>query len=358
MVGWSLIGEGTVHAFRWQNGIIQSLGTLGGEASYAYGVSADGSVVVGFSKDLYGRDRAFKWTEQTGMQDLGTLGGDHSYAYDVSANGSVIVGASHTRDWLYRACLWEHGIIRDLGTLGGLASFANAVSADGRKIVGYSYPANSAHYHAFLWDSGVMQDLGRLDDENSFATGISADGSVIVGWLGTERFGVPRAFVVVQSTSIRDIGSPAVAFAASEDGLVIVGSKVYTNPAGTSAVRWMYDRASGLYRIQDLNSVYEDLLTDGSILLTAVSVSPNGRYIVGYGYNAATRRYEGYLLDTGAPPITGDVNRDGCVDDADLLSVLFSFGRSGANLPEDVGGDGVVDDADLLTVLFNFGVGC
>ncbi len=54
----------------------------------------------------------------------------------------------------------------------------------------------------------------------------------------------------------------------------------------------------------------------------------------------------------------GDVNGDGCVDDADLLAVLFAFGQTGSNLPEDITRDGVVDDADLLTVLFNFGSGC
>ncbi|MFN7162030.1 MAG: DVUA0089 family protein [Fimbriimonadales bacterium] len=54
----------------------------------------------------------------------------------------------------------------------------------------------------------------------------------------------------------------------------------------------------------------------------------------------------------------GDVNLDGCVDDADLLAVLFAFGNTGTFLPEDVTCDGVVDDADLLTVLFAFGQGC
>jgi hypothetical protein len=54
----------------------------------------------------------------------------------------------------------------------------------------------------------------------------------------------------------------------------------------------------------------------------------------------------------------GDVNLDGCVDDADLLQVLFAFGRTGAGLPEDINCDQVVDDADLLQVLFSFGSGC
>jgi hypothetical protein len=53
-----------------------------------------------------------------------------------------------------------------------------------------------------------------------------------------------------------------------------------------------------------------------------------------------------------------DVNRDGTVDDADLLAVLFAFGQSSRLLPEDLNGDGIVDDADLLEVLFNFGSGC
>jgi hypothetical protein len=55
--------------------------------------------------------------------------------------------------------------------------------------------------------------------------------------------------------------------------------------------------------------------------------------------------------------LPGDVDGDGCVDDADLLQVLFAFGASGSN-PADVNGDSLVDDADLLIVLFNFGAGC
>jgi hypothetical protein len=48
----------------------------------------------------------------------------------------------------------------------------------------------------------------------------------------------------------------------------------------------------------------------------------------------------------------------GCVDDADLLAVLFAFGNTGSELPEDTNCDEVIDDADLLIVLFAFGEGC
>jgi len=54
--------------------------------------------------------------------------------------------------------------------------------------------------------------------------------------------------------------------------------------------------------------------------------------------------------------IPGDVDGNLCVDDADLLIVLFNFGNAGGQ--GDVNNDNIVDDADLLIVLFNFGAGC
>ena len=55
-------------------------------------------------------------------------------------------------------------------------------------------------------------------------------------------------------------------------------------------------------------------------------------------------------------PSGGDADGNGCVDDADLLQVLFAFGEAGD--AADVNCDGMVDDADLLEVLFAFGSGC
>jgi hypothetical protein len=117
------------------------------------------------------------------------------------------------------------------------------------------------------------------------------------------------------------------------------------------AFRWRRN-----HPIEDLNISYANLLTNGSILWSANAISPDGRYIVGWGYNATAAREEAFLLDTGFP-LRGDVDRNGCVEDADLLRVLFEFGRQGYR-NEDLNWDGTVDDADLLTVLFNFGSGC
>jgi probable HAF family extracellular repeat protein len=140
------------------------------------------------------------------------------------------------------------------------------------------------------------------------------------------------------------------AYAVSADGSVVVGWA--ENAAGQwRAVRWT---ASG--GVEDLNTTYASLLTNGSVLRRARAISPDGRYIVGWGTNAAEGRIEAFLLDTGFP-LRGDVDRNGCVDDADLLQVLFAFGGRGYR-NEDLNWDGTVDDADLLQVLFHFGSGC
>jgi probable HAF family extracellular repeat protein len=100
---------------------MQDLGTLGGRESVAYGVSADGAVVVGWAYNAAGQRRAFRWTVDGGMQDLGTLpGGRESEAYGVSADGSVVVGWAYNAAGQRRAFRWTvDGGMQDLGTLGG-----------------------------------------------------------------------------------------------------------------------------------------------------------------------------------------------------------------------------------------------
>jgi len=82
------------------------------------------------------------------------------------------------------------------------------------------------------------------------------------------------------------------AYGVSADGSVVIGYA--HNAAGQwSAFRWT--AAGGM---EDLNTTYASLLIRRSVLFEARAISPDGRYIVGTGYNAATGRPEAYLLDT------------------------------------------------------------
>jgi probable HAF family extracellular repeat protein len=136
---------------------MQFIGTLGGLTSEAFGVSADGSVVVGRSTNAGNFRRAFRWTAAGGMQDLGTLGGFESAAYDVSADGSVVVGDSTTTSGMTRAFRWTASTgMQDLtaiyaNSIGGdsYLQYANAVSGNGLHIVGYGYNRRNNRYEGY-----------------------------------------------------------------------------------------------------------------------------------------------------------------------------------------------------------------
>jgi len=399
----------------WSQGpSIRWLGTLGGDWSSAFGVSADGSVVVGRSRNSTGQEIAFRWTALGGMQSLGTFGGDRSGAVSVSANGNIVVGWAYDAQGRWRAFRWENNQMQDLGTLGGTVSEAWGVSADGSVIVGYAADSQG-RWRACRWANGAVTALFGSDwvYPHSWAWDVSDDGSVIVGAEAKYDYNYDfwrlRAFRWRQGSkqSFRD----GEAFAVSADGTVAAGRydviqrdcydeyDCYYYIAGEYAFRTTWSNNTyntqtmrlGNYSfghsafdvsadgsivvgtsdgkafrwtqsgVEDLNVTYANLLTNGSRLISAFAISRNGRYIVGVGYNGATRRDEAFLLDTGSrcTPHNGDADNNGCIDDADLLAVLFAFGNTGSDLGRvDVNCDGVVDDADLLTVLFNFGSGC
>jgi probable HAF family extracellular repeat protein len=335
-------------AFRWTRALgTQYLGTLGGNASIAYGVSANGSVVVGWAHNTNGERRAFRWTAATGMVDLGTLGGDQSEARGVSADGSVVVGWAHNGAGERRAFRWTAatGMI-DLGTLGGAESEAWAVSADGSVVVGIAQDA-TGEWRGFRWTA--QTGMIALGTRPFSPTGRSMSPQTARSWSAHLTVAISTAFRWTEATGMTDLPLPSgasvsFAYGVSGDGNIVVGGVDLM----ARAFRW---RASG--EMDDLNSTYANLIGGGAMLWLATDVSPDGRYIVGVGMRGV---YEAYLLDTGFPR-RGDVDRNGCVDDADLLRVLFHFGGRGYR-NEDLNWDGIVDDADLLQVLFHFGSGC
>ena len=230
----------------------------GGTISIANGVSADGSVVAGYGDGLdtsvsYDVFQAFRWTASNGMVGLGFLPGGQKFseAFGVSADGTTIVGVSDSASG-NQAFRWTQaeGMV-GIGKLAG-ASFtrANAISADNSTVTGYSTfnsdPFNAGNNHAFRWTAAEgMTDLGLLSGADfSVANALSADGSVIVGQSGI-TFGETRAFIWDKANGMRELksvlvaGNPGLAnwnlryaTGISQDGLTVVGIGV--NPNGDS----------------------------------------------------------------------------------------------------------------------------
>jgi probable HAF family extracellular repeat protein len=136
-------------AFRWTaaTGMV-SLGVAPGDTtSSARSVSADGAVVVG-AGNFAGGYQAIRWSAATGMVGLGDVPGGRgaSFATGVSADGSKVVGSAGTAPNEQEAFLWtsETGMrcLRDVlaeqgvDLTGWQIYFASDISADGKTIVG------------------------------------------------------------------------------------------------------------------------------------------------------------------------------------------------------------------------------
>lgn len=140
-------GSAFFRPIRWNaGGEPTDLGTLPGHTQgRAYGVSADGSTIVGASFTSFFEPHAVRWTP-TGIEPLGSLPGwVGTNAYGANADGSIIVGAAGTEP-ASRAFIWTPGdgmrdlnvVLADLGVnLSGWTLYAaRGVSSDGTRIAG------------------------------------------------------------------------------------------------------------------------------------------------------------------------------------------------------------------------------
>lgn len=147
IVGRSRSADG-YEAFRWtSSGGMQALGDLAGGIflSHAMVVSANGAIVAGYSSSASGIE-AFRWTA-SGMVGLGYPPGmTSSYVYGISDNGSRIVGTANDGAnntgfiWTSTEGMQDlQTIIQDQGgsAAGWTILGATGISGDGKVIVGY-----------------------------------------------------------------------------------------------------------------------------------------------------------------------------------------------------------------------------
>ncbi|MEJ5296396.1 MAG: hypothetical protein WHT28_14235, partial [Fimbriimonadales bacterium] len=389
----SVIGVSSVVLAQPQ-GQFRGLGFLPGDTASAATAVSDRMTVVG-----HGNRLGFLWRPNTGLQALDFPGATATIAHDVSAN-DVVVGQAVFGSQM-RACSWDE---EGAHILVNRQSAAMGISIDGQTIVGWAEHPISYRVVPFVWTAENLVWLPEPQGSmgTNYAYGVSGDGQVVGGiamMLSPDRImGLPvisaRGFVWIDGVPYERFlpsgGFGSQVNALSYDGYIAVGSAqrmpgqpqrqavlwegesatLLGTVGGRTSIAWSVDgagqqvvgssdttegmgrafywtRAVGMVPLQQL---FQTLIPEGWQLISAKDISPNGRYIVGVGINpdGAT---EAWLLDTGRNCYSnGDVDASGCVDEVDLMAVLFAFGNWGD--PADVNCDGLVDDNDLLEVLF------
>jgi uncharacterized membrane protein len=316
------------------------------------GCDATGAIAVGFANPS-ASDNPFMWTRQSGFQWLPPYP-EFGWCADITPSGAYAVGKARSPSGDNLPALWDltrnPPVLRTYAVgVGMYHGEAYGISDDGRTIVVFGHGSGWGYRGVVFrlkpdftvdWWSYLMPISGHY---GCVPREISENGSVAVGnsgnfWGGSYYPAMWRAANNWAPELLANLGGGA-GEAFDIRGGVIIGFS--TRPSGERrAVRWQLGTATT--QVEDLNQTYAALLTDGSVLRSANAFSANGRYIVGWGYNAATGRTEAFLLDTqGCASENGDVDANGCVDDADLLAVLFNFGSSGNNLGrEDTNCDG------------------
>jgi probable HAF family extracellular repeat protein len=178
VTGSSSLPSGQTRAFLWEQGRMTALPPLNG-APFSEGIDVnDSGVVVGQSGGV-----ATRW--QNGqVQSLGSLGGGGSIATGINSSG-VIVGNSSTASGEFHAFVFRNGVMTDLGTFGGVASSADGINSSG-DIVGSFQPSFAEGPRPFVIRGGVVINLAVLN-QSSRPNAISNSG-LIVGEGGSPTF--------------------------------------------------------------------------------------------------------------------------------------------------------------------------
>jgi probable HAF family extracellular repeat protein len=217
--GWYQTNSGRT-AVSWSaDNQLTRLGTLPGlPSALANGINQAGTIVgFAFTNDFL-VSHAFIWNSTTGMQPLADLGGNASLAQAINADGTA-VGWSYDAGGVLHAVKWDaSGSLTDLNPSGAISEALNINSAG--DVVGWIFPAGGSASHAYLWrHDGVEIDLQTLGGPGSQAFGVN-NALAVVGVSDQPSPRPPEAFIWRPATGMRrlGLGANSQAFAINDLG--------------------------------------------------------------------------------------------------------------------------------------------
>ncbi len=249
---------GTLHAYKWENGVLSSIVTVAGEnLSYSRAINELGEITGQLRVDGDTSGHMYIYHPDTGqMEDLGSLGSGststmdinnhqqmvgnyvdngkvYAFLYDYNTGTTTTIFTSEDIGYSFGKAINDSGHIvafagadtssrhayfisydaatpylEDLGTFGGDESQAFDIN-ESDYIVGFSQTALNNYMHAFIctgFENGSinpMEDLGTLGGNESWAWGLNAQAQV-VGWADTDS-GESHAFLWDTDSEMQDL---------------------------------------------------------------------------------------------------------------------------------------------------------
>jgi len=275
--------------FRWTAaGGFVDLG-LGDTFNSSIGISADGNTIVAGRTGADGNSNPAMWQQATGWVDLGhpaegcVLDGSWGDAWGVSGDGSVVVGLAWYCPGAEGFQWTKQGGIVGLGHPAGASSRATTISADGSTIVGFYEDPIQGFRRPVRWISGST-DLFLGDGMAGEAIAVSSGGSQIVGQ-AADSTGNGRAFYYSGTGGLVNLGvlsgntsDQSVATGVSDNGIVIGAS---INPFNWSSQPFVWSAKMGLHRLQATLVRNGAVIPAGVTLTNVLAISADGSTMVG-----------------------------------------------------------------------------
>jgi probable HAF family extracellular repeat protein len=188
IAGYSYNAAGASRAFRYTQGSLYGLPTLGGNAAQVPARCLNASNwIAGESSLPDGTTHACLWTD-TQVIDLGPANAIYSTATDINDFGWV-GGYYLTENYDMLAFLYDGSTTTSLGSLGGGGSIVYVVNNLGQ-AAGDSY-TETGNTHGFLFTNGIMADLGSLGSDYSSVRDMNNSGQIIGESMTADGFTVP-----------------------------------------------------------------------------------------------------------------------------------------------------------------------